>query len=56
VSPQFIVVTDPDPDPRVWDLALAAGSQLINAGNPAVMDLDSSRADIGAHGGPKSWP
>ena len=39
-------------DPTAWDLRPADGSPLIDAGNPATFDVDSTRADIGAHGGP----
>lgn len=35
-----------------WDLSLAAGSPAIDAGDPAVLDADGSRADIGSRGGP----
>ncbi len=34
------------------DLHLAAGSPLIDAGDPAILDLDGTRSDIGAYGGP----
>ena len=34
------------------DLHPALGSPLINAGNPALTDVDGSRADIGSYGGP----
>ncbi len=43
-------------DPLDWDLTLAAESPVRDAGNPGVSDLDGSRADVGAHGGPGgSW-
>ena len=35
-----------------WDLMLAAGSGLIDAGDPAILDVDGSRSDLGAFGGP----
>ena len=40
-----------------WDLHLAATSPLIDTGDPAVLDPDGSRADMGAYGGPTaaSW-
>lgn len=34
------------------DLHLALGSPLVNAGDPALLDADGSRSDIGHHGGP----
>ncbi|MEM1452988.1 MAG: hypothetical protein AAGI22_28055 [Planctomycetota bacterium] len=45
--------TNIDEDPLVWgpesrDLRLRAGSPCIDAGDPAAMDPDGSRADIGA--------
>ena len=39
-------------DPRDWDLRLAEGSALIDAGDPALLDPDESRSDVGAYGGP----
>ena len=40
-----------------WDLQLQAGSPLIDAGDPEILDADGSTSDIGAHGGPlgDSW-
>ena len=35
-----------------WDLTLSSDSPLINAGDPAVLDADGTRSDIGAYGGP----
>ncbi len=35
------------------NLHLAGGSNLINAGNPGILDLDASVSDIGAYGGPR---
>ena len=35
-----------------WDLRLAPGSPLKDAGDPALKDPDGSRSDIGAFGGP----
>lgn len=40
------------PDAWDWDLSLAAGSPAIDAGDPSVLDVDGSRADIGSKGGP----
>jgi len=39
-------------DPSAWDLTLATGSDLIDAGDPSISDPDGSRSDVGAHGGP----
>ncbi len=39
-------------DPLAWDLHLDLGSQLIDAGDPTVLDPDGSPADVGAFGGP----
>jgi hypothetical protein len=36
----------------LWDLTLAPGSALIDAGSPSVLDVDGTRSDIGAYGGP----
>jgi hypothetical protein len=51
------VVGDPafrryDPGDCTSDLRPAPGSPLIDAGDPAVLDGDGSRSDIGAYGGP----
>ena len=35
---------------------LGAGSPAINTGDPTVMDLDASRADMGSTGGPNAAP
>ena len=39
-------------DPTAWDLTLATGSALIDAGDPAISDTDGTTSDIGAYGGP----
>ena len=39
-------------DPMDWDLTLAAGSGLIDAGDPSILDTDGSTSDIGATSGP----
>ena len=39
-------------DPADWDLTLASGSSLIDAGDPSLSDADGSTSDIGAYGGP----
>ena len=46
-----------DPDPMQWDLHLATASQLVDAGNPGLLDPDGSVSDMGAYGGPgaASW-
>jgi hypothetical protein len=38
--------------PLDWDLHIGATSRLVNAGDPAILDPDGSRSDIGAFGGP----
>ena len=39
-------------DPARGDLHLAAGSPLIDAGDPALLGPDGTAADIGGYGGP----
>jgi len=39
-------------DPDSFDYHLQAFSPLIDAGDPAVLDVDGSRSDIGVYGGP----
>ena len=53
VDPQFVDTSSADP--RAWDLHLGTGSPLRHAGDPAVMNRDATRADIGAYGGPFSF-
>ncbi len=36
-----------------WDLSPDSGSPLVDAGNPDVTDVDGSRSDMGATGGPE---
>lgn len=44
------------PTARTWDLSLDPSSPSRDAGDPAVLDADGSRCDIGAYGGPGgSW-
>ena len=43
-----------DLDPTDDDLRLSPGSPAIDAGNSSLADVDGSRADIGAYGGPSS--
>lgn len=38
--------------PLAWNLHLAAGSPLVDAGDPALSDPDGGRSDLGAWGGP----
>ncbi|MBM4389728.1 MAG: hypothetical protein FJ090_01290 [Deltaproteobacteria bacterium] len=43
--------------PAEWDLRLATGSPLIDAGAPECVDVDGTRCDLGVFGGPNgSWP
>ena len=49
VDPQLLDTSAPDP--LDWDLHLGAASLLIDAGDPAILDPDGSRSDIGAYGG-----
>lgn len=39
-------------DPENGDLHLQYGSPCIDAGDPTILDVDGSRSDIGAFGGP----
>ncbi|MEW5741310.1 MAG: right-handed parallel beta-helix repeat-containing protein [Myxococcota bacterium] len=42
-------------DPRLvseLDLRLSPGSPAIDSGDPAILDLDGTRSDVGAQGGP----
>ncbi len=41
-------------EPADWDLHLAPDSPLVDAADPRDVDLDGSRADIGAYGGRNS--
>ena len=50
--PLYASVTDDDP--RDWDLTLTAGSPLVDAGDPELLDVDGSRSDIGVLGGPNA--
>ena len=39
-----------------WDLSLQEGSPAIDAGDPAILDVDGTTSDLGAYGGPEgSW-
>ena len=50
VDPGFADVGDPAP--LNWDLHLSATSDLIDAGDPQILDPDLTPSDIGAYGGP----
>ena len=47
--------TDTSGSVEDWDLSLGAGSDLVDAGDPSVLDPDGSVCDIGAWGGPESF-
>lgn len=49
-DPTFVAYSG-DGDASNDDLHLQAGSPCLDAGDPARMDLDGSRSDIGAYGG-----
>jgi hypothetical protein len=51
VDPRFVAF-DPRDKLRTWDFHLAADSPLIDAGDPALLDADGTRSDMGAYGGP----
>ena len=40
-------------DAADWDLHLPKTSALVDAGDPTISDVDWSRSDIGAYGGPE---
>ncbi len=53
-EPGYVDVTGTDPE--VWDLHLASGSALVDAGDPGLSDEDGSTSDVGAYGGPNgAW-
>lgn len=52
VDPGFVALEGEDW--RAWDLSLASGSPLIDAGDPDLLDADGSRSDIGWTGGPEA--
>jgi hypothetical protein len=54
VDPTFVQKSASDA--TTWNLRLAPGSPLIDAGDPALADPDGSRSDIGAFGGPGAPP
>ncbi|MEQ1565444.1 MAG: MopE-related protein [Myxococcota bacterium] len=45
---------DPTLSTSAWDLRLDARSGFVDAGDPAVLDLDGSVSDLGAFGGPSA--
>jgi len=49
VEPGYVDVSAADP--LDWDLSLAPGSQLVDAGSADTQDADGGPADIGAYGG-----
>ena len=56
LDPEFVAFSD-DGDATNDDLHLAAGSPCVDAGDPAELDADGTRSDMGAYGGPDgSWP
>jgi hypothetical protein len=58
--PSSLVEVDPelpglvDGDCDASDFAPRLGSPLVDAGDPAILDRDGSRSDIGRYGGPKA--
>lgn len=48
VDPGYTMVAG---DTSIWDLRLAPGSAMIDAGDIDAKDVDGSRADMGSHGG-----
>jgi hypothetical protein len=50
-DPMFVKDTLPNPQ-LDFDYHLQAYSPAIDAGNPAILDVDGSRSDIGMYGGP----
>ncbi len=51
VDPEFLVFAAAA-SADLWDLHLAAGSPLEDAGDPGLHDPDGTTSDIGAYGGP----
>ncbi|MES2640754.1 MAG: MopE-related protein [Myxococcota bacterium] len=47
-----LVAYSADGDETDDDLSLAVGSPALDAGSPAIFDVDGTRSDIGAFGGP----
>lgn len=57
ISEDPLFVDDAPAQPGDWDVALRAGSTSIDAGDPTISDVDTTRSDMGAYGGPGggSW-
>ena len=56
VSPRFTSWNAGDGDPDNDDLTLTGSSSCVDAGDPAVLDEDGSRSDMGGYGGTAgSW-
>jgi len=51
VDPELVAYTA-DGDETDDDLSLSVDSPAVDAGSPALFDVDGSRSDIGAYGGP----
>ncbi len=51
VSPKF-TSWNVDGDPYNDDLTLTRSSSCVDAGDPAVLDVDGTRSDVGGYGGP----
>src|SRR5262249_17330521 len=53
IDPGYVNVSG---DVSTWDLTLGAGSGLIDAGSPDLLDADGSPCDVGGYGGPSgAW-
>lgn len=50
VDPMFVSMAGHNP--ARWDLHLQPGSPAIDAGDPALLDPDGTRSDMGLYGGP----
>ncbi|MBT3221616.1 MAG: hypothetical protein HN348_21250, partial [Proteobacteria bacterium] len=51
VDPEFVGFL-PTMDPTQWNFHLVPDSELIDGGDPSILDSDGSTSDIGAIGGP----
>ena len=49
VDPEYVTLAGKDP--VAWNVALQAGSPLVDAGDPKALDADGTRSDVGAYGG-----
>jgi hypothetical protein len=54
IDPRYINRDAAEP-PITWDLRLSAGSPAIDAA-PDLVDADGTAGDLGAFGGPNTWP